>query len=382
MPWYRDGKVTVTNGSTSVTGVGTDFASNSRVGDAFIGPNGALHEVTNVASATVLAIFPAYAGPTAAGASYTVAPIQGYVKQLADQAQSIIQQWGSTLAGLGSVSTENVVPVEKGGTGGKTQVTARSGLGLGTAATLNAGSAVGNAMLAGDRNSPLAATINTWGNSFQIWNNTTAGAPEINTSGTILNTAWIDGKYGAQILMSFTGRIFFRSGDYTSTLMREIYHTGNTTRGSGGALSAASPIVRIANVAASQRLDLQEQTFKPAGEWGVANSEAPGVAVERLGVGEYRVTGSLGLALEGWRTQDPCSPDGGRTLGITECQQVANGTIIIKLFKRRWTLSDDGEMIPGRGAALDVPLNSWIDVRLEMPKPEVLPIPLEKMTEI
>lgn len=258
---------------------------------------------------------------------------------------------------------------------------ARAALSLGSAATLGAGSSAGNVMLVGDRNSPLAATINTWGNSFQIWNNTTAGAPEINTSGTILNTAWIDGKYGSQILMSFTGRIFFRSGDYTNALMRELYHTGNTTRGSGGALSAASPIVRIANVAASQRLDLQEQTFKPAGEWGVANSEAPGVAVERLGVGEYRITGSLGLALEGWRTQDPCSPDGGRTLGITESQQAADGTIIIKLFKRRWTLSEDGEMIPGRGAPLDVPLNSWIDVRLDMPPQDAPPLPLAAETE-
>lgn len=130
MPWYREGTVTVTNGSTTVTGVGTNFAANARVGDAFIGPNGALHEVTNIASATVLAIFPAYGGATAAGAGYATAPIQGYVKQLADQAQSIIQQWGATLAGLGSVSTENVVPITKGGTGGITAAAARAGLEL------------------------------------------------------------------------------------------------------------------------------------------------------------------------------------------------------------------------------------------------------------
>ncbi|WP_152974839.1 phage tail fiber protein [Pseudomonas sp. RIT-PI-q] len=210
----------------------------------------------------------------------------------------------------------------------------------------------------------------------------TVGAPEAASFGTILNTAYdTSGAYGAQILMAVTGRIWFRAGNYATALMREIYHTGNTTRGSGGVLSAASPIVRVANVLASQRLDLQEQTFEPAGEWGVANSEAYGVVVERLGVGEYRITGSLGLALEGWRTQDPCSPDGGRTLGITESEQAADGTIIVKLFKQRWTLSDDGEMISGRGAALDVPLNSWIDVRLEMPKPPELPMPMETTTE-
>jgi hypothetical protein len=154
---------------------------------------------------------------------------------------------------------------------------------------------------------------------------------------------------------------------------RKIYHDGNTTRGSGGALSAASPIVRIANVADSTRLDLQESTFEPAGSWGVANDQAYGVSVERLSVGEYRVTGSLGLALEGWRTHDPSSPDGGRMLGITDSQQAEDGSIVVRLFKQRWTLTDDGEMVPGRGAPMDVPLNSWIDVRLEMPKAESPP---------
>ncbi|CAI8815831.1 hypothetical protein [Pseudomonas chlororaphis] len=195
-------------------------------------------------------------------------------------------------------------------------------------------------------------------------------------------------NYEAQIFFPMgltTNKMFFRcalgnSGGTFGAAM-ELYHTGNTTRGSGGVLSAASPIVRIANVADSDRGDLLEQTFEPAGAWGVANEEARGVTVERLGVGEYRVTGSLGLALEGWRTQDPCSPDGGGTLGITESQQAEDGAITIKLFKQRWTLSEDGEMIPGRGAPLDVPLNSWIDVRLEMPQPETPPPPATLETE-
>ncbi len=60
-------------------------------------------------------------------------------------------------------------------------------------------------------------------------------------------------------------------------------------------------------------------------------------------------------------------------LGITESEQQKDGTVIIRLFKQRWTLTDDGEMVPGRGAPMDVPLNSWIDVRLEMPKAESPP---------
>ena len=105
----------------------------------------------------------------------------------------------------------------------------------------------------------------------------------------------------------------------------------------------------------------------------MVNSEARGVTVARISVGKYRISGSLGLAHEGWRTQDPCSPDGGRTLGISESSQDEDGSIVIRLFKQRWTLTDDGEMVPGRGAPMDVPLNSWIDVSLEMPKIETPP---------
>lgn len=135
MPWYRTGTVAITAGQTTVTGTGTNFSANARVGDAFQGPDGRWYEVTNIASGTVLSILPAYQGSTVSGGAYGLAPMQGYVKESADRLRKIVDQWGSTLAGLGSVSTENVVPVAKGGTGGDTQSSARTGLGLGSAAT-------------------------------------------------------------------------------------------------------------------------------------------------------------------------------------------------------------------------------------------------------
>lgn len=134
MPWYKAGTVKTTNNSNAIIGAGTAFIANSRVGDAFRGPDGAWYEVTNIASDSALSISPNYQGPTVAAGSYALAPMQGYVKELADQARAIIQQWGATLAGLGEVSNENVVPIAKGGTGGKTQAQARSGLGLKSAA--------------------------------------------------------------------------------------------------------------------------------------------------------------------------------------------------------------------------------------------------------
>lgn len=134
MPWYRVGAVAITAGQTTVTGTGTNFSANSRVGDAFLAPDGRWYEVTNIASGTVLSILPAYQGATVSGGTYAITPVQGYTKTLADKFNDIASTWGSTLAGLGSVSTENVVPVAKGGTGGTTQALARYGLGLKLAA--------------------------------------------------------------------------------------------------------------------------------------------------------------------------------------------------------------------------------------------------------
>lgn len=130
MPWYRSGQVAITAGQTTVTGTSTNFALNARVGDAFQGPDGRWYEVANIASASVLSILPAYQGSTVTAGSYGIAPMQGYVKDAADSLRQLVNQWGTTLASLGSVSTESVVPVAKGGTGGTTQADARAGLGL------------------------------------------------------------------------------------------------------------------------------------------------------------------------------------------------------------------------------------------------------------
>lgn len=255
---------------------------------------------------------------------------------------------------------------------------------LGTAANANIGTAAGNVMEVGaggwlGTSSENATTINDYKTGFKLIQPSTAGASDLGYQyGGMLTLSYDASDY--RICQLFFGQVpgddlKFRSGKAGTAQILKIYHTGNTTRGSGGVLSAASPIMRIACIATSDRRDLQEDTFLPAGEWGVVNSEARGVTVERISVGEYKITGSLGLAFEGWRTQDPCSPDGGRTLGVTSSEQSEDGTVIIRLFKQRWTLSEDGEMFPGLGAPMDVPPNSWIDVRLEMPKVEMPPPP-------
>lgn len=117
MPWYKAGTVSAVLNSSTVTGANTQFAANTRVGDAFRGPDGRWYEIVNVASDTVISISPAYQGATANGGSYALAPMQGYVKDSADALRALVNQFGSKLAALGTTGNYDILPVAKGGLG-------------------------------------------------------------------------------------------------------------------------------------------------------------------------------------------------------------------------------------------------------------------------
>ena len=78
MSWYRTGRVVVTNGSKTVTGVGTLFTAAVNVGDAFalvdanLNPTGAWYEVEAVVSNTELTLKQSYAGTTGSNNQYCV----------------------------------------------------------------------------------------------------------------------------------------------------------------------------------------------------------------------------------------------------------------------------------------------------------------------
>ncbi|KPX42656.1 Tail fiber domain protein [Pseudomonas syringae pv. helianthi] len=105
MPWYKSGTVSVTQNSNAVIGTNTAFIANSRVGDGFRGPDGGWYEVTNIASNTAMSIAPNYQGATNSAGGYALAPMQGYVKDSADALRALVNQFGSTLAVLGTSGT-------------------------------------------------------------------------------------------------------------------------------------------------------------------------------------------------------------------------------------------------------------------------------------
>jgi hypothetical protein len=91
MAWYNAGTLTATNNSATITGAGTLFLANVSVGDGVtIAGSTTIHEVTNVASNTQLSISPVYTGTTGSSKTYSIIPVQGYVRDLANQAKQLI----------------------------------------------------------------------------------------------------------------------------------------------------------------------------------------------------------------------------------------------------------------------------------------------------
>ena len=153
MSWETTGTVTVTNNSATVTGSGTLFTVKSRVGDAFIGPDGALYEIVNIVSNTVLSISPTYKGVTGSAKAYKIAPVRGYQKLSADRLYTIVNTIGDAVEVVTDLpawlKAKQPTPVSAGGTGAETQLAARQNLGLKGAAVLDIGTTAGT-VAAGD----------------------------------------------------------------------------------------------------------------------------------------------------------------------------------------------------------------------------------------
>jgi len=97
MAWYKTGTISVTNGSTTVTGSGTQWIANAAIGEALYAPDGRLYEITNIASDTSMTIAPAYLGSTQSGQDYVIVPSQSYIRDLAAQAADLVNNY-STIA--------------------------------------------------------------------------------------------------------------------------------------------------------------------------------------------------------------------------------------------------------------------------------------------
>lgn len=156
-----------------------------------------------------------------------------------------------------------------------------------------------------------------------------------------------------------TGNMFFRHllsdtwSDWST-----VYTSGNTTKDSNGFLKGKSPVTRLF----SDRLEHQGN-----------DKELEEIEFKRLGVGDYLLKNTTGLASEGWYIELPQDANKNPLIAVTYDDD-GKGNLSIKTYKRRFDF-ETVSIVADTDNPVDIPETRWIDLRFNEIKQEQLDEP-------
>lgn len=198
-----------------------------------------------------------------------------------------------------------------------------------------------------------------------------SGQEEINTSpyervmGVVFRSGVTGGRYSGFLVNEQLRPRCFIFNNYNGGSYAEIYHNLNTTLDSNGFIKAASPIIRLFD----DRIETNNQFKKEP-------------VFEKIGIGTYKISNTLGLAKEGWTYEKPRGKDGNPYFYI-KVDKLEDGCIISvhDVFEalEEATITDiDGnerkinKVVKILGEARDIkPHERWIDLRFHEEPEEI-----------
>lgn len=229
------------------------------------------------------------------------------------------------------------------------------GMGLGVGRDISTGYVI-NAMKDVINNGGTQAFRVTGSEGMVIGGTNFQYAPSISFhSGDVIGALWVDHRTGNAMTTSGTRKSIL--GD-TAPKQNVLWGTANTTVDANGFVKRASPIVKI-----------MSDSFE-------TNEESEGVSVTRVGVGEYLVSGCLGLHSDlAWGGVDggfevPKDRNGQNKIWV-DYDVNEDGSILVKTYHREY--KEAPEFARNKkdgfedGQPIDIPYDSFLSIRVEMP---------------
>ncbi|EAA4031413.1 phage tail protein [Salmonella enterica] len=399
------GTLTLTNDTDAVTGSGTAFTAELAAGDFIVVTVGGIPytlPVKAVNNNTSLTLVSVYTGPTQSGAAWSAVPrvalnmvTAALVAQSAEALRGLNydkQNWQSIFSGTGNITVKLPDGSAWNGpawNGITTELNKKANASdLGSAASKNTGLNSGDIMTVGSfgigaKDGAYAFEVNDFGavqvamsgSGLRTYRNNGFLGDGDQSIAQYSPTIWVGtGDTWASLSLPYgpAGKIAVASGSESAGRMvvRLLWDNSNTVVDGNGFIKQASPVVRI---------------FSDGGY--ETNDESEGVVVTRIQTGEYLIEGCTGLNADAaWG-----GIDGGFEIPVDrnklariwiDYEVNADGSVLVRTYHRvhpsappfaqnRIGNTDISGMFTetvADGEPVDIPADSFVSVRVEMPE--------------